>query len=437
MKILRTVLLGLLPVAILAAGGGMFLKLKSLRRAPERRMQPDRVAEVQVLKVVPRSIQLVITGYGTSRFRREISLVPEVAGKVTKTSTRLRAGALVPKDELLIEIEETNYLNAVRQAQAEVARAEAALARLRQQETNTERQIEVMRENVKLAEQDWKRSENLIKTEALSERERESTRRDYLLQKISLVSFENDLALIPAQVQEAEATLAAAKARLGDSEADLTRTLIVCPFPARIIESSVEEGQVVQRGQTVGRIADITAAEIPVVVEPAQLGYLPFEKKELEKEGSRELGFPAEVRWVNHGRSIAWEGRVTRIEHVDHETRTVPVVVQVDHPWRDFNPEQRPPFLSGMFCRVDIRGRTLERALVIPRSALREGGGVHVMRQGRLEIRTVKIMYRMVQELVIDEGLAAGDEVVLSHIAFPVSGMRLRRRDADQAEGQP
>lgn len=483
MKILRSVLLCLLPVAILAAGVGVFLKLKSLRRAPERRVQADRVAEVRVLEVQPRSVQLVVRGYGTSRFRREIGLVPEVAGKVTRASSRLRAGALVPKDELLIEIEQTNYTNAVRQAQAEVAGAEAALARLRQQETNTKRQIEVMRENVELAEQDWERSENLIKTEALSQRERENTRRSYLLQKISLVRFENDLALIPTQAQEAEATLASAKARLGDAEADLRRTRILCPFPARVLQSSIEVGQVVQHGQTVGRIADITAAEIPVVIEPAQLGYLPFEKKELEKEGSGELGFPAEVRWVNHDQPIAWQGRVTRIETVDHETRTVPVVVQVDHPWRDFDPEKRPPFLSGMYCRVDISGKTVEGALVIPRSALREGGEVHVAEGGfdarrlvsvlldciaepdqmllrrrpqicwligvafglitepealllgrRLDIRPVKIRYRMVDELVISEGLSPGDEVILSQIAFPVSGMRLKTRDAGQTE---
>jgi len=426
-------LLVLLPCAILASGWAAFEKLKSLRERPPRREQVDHVPEVRVLEIRPQRKQLLVTGYGTSRFVREIPIVPEVSGKVTKTSPRLRVGAFIPKGELLLEIDQTNYRNAQRRAQAEVSRAQASLDLLKQREANANRQIEVMRENVQLAQQDMRRVEDLAKTGASTQQEQESSRRAYLLQQTTLVKFQNDLALVPPQIKETEAVLETAKARLGDADADVARTRILCPFPARIMSASVEAGQVLAKGQTVARIADITAAEIPVVVEPAQLGYLPFTKREMESEGSKALDFPARVRWVGFDKQIAWDARVTRIEPVDHRTRTVPVVVQVDNPWREFEPDKRPPFLAGMYCRVEIEGRVVEDALTVPRSALREGGVAYVVREGRLTIVPLTIRFRMESELIVSNGLLPGDQVVLSPLAFPVNGMKLSVRTDDEA----
>ena len=423
MEKLRRLILGLLPLLILGAGAGAFFALKSLRKGPERRAPEAAAPQVRVVRVQPRRLTLTVTGYGTSRFRRQITVVPQVDGRVTHMADRLRVGAFMPKDELLIEIERTNYEHAVQRAQAEVDRAGASITRLEQYERNVKRQIEVMRENVALAERDLRRSDDLRKIEALSEQERESTRRTYLLQKTSLVRFENDLALTPAQIAEARAGLAAAEARLGDAKLDLERTRIVCPFAARVLAATVEIGQVIQRGRAVATVADVTSAEVPVVIEPVQLDYLDFKRRAIGEVGSGTFRFPAKVRWVGHDRPVAWDGYVTRIEPVDPRTRTVPVVVHVGNPQGDLGSQEHPPFLSGMYCRVDIRGRAIDDAISIPRAAFREGGVLHVVREGRLVIQPVHVRYRTHGHLVVGNGVVAGDLVVLSRVSFPVSGM--------------
>ena len=247
-------------------------------------------------------------------------------------------------------------------------------------------------------------------------------------------NLESERDLIPAQKKEAAAAVNAAKAQLGDAEANMGRTKILCPFPARVMSASVEVGQVVAQGQTVARIADTSAAEIPVVIEPIQLQYLPRVVRDVGAEGSKEPNFPATVRYVGHEDLRSWHGRVTRIEPVDNRTRTVPLVVQVDGPLKGLDSDTAPPLLTGMYCRVDIEGRVVEGALTIPRSALREGDVAYVVRDGRLAICPIQIQYRMERELVIAKGLRPGDEVVLSPLAFPVDGMKLQPM-AKSAEG--
>ncbi len=441
MKALRYIVLFLLPLIILGLGYLGFRKLKSLRRPPQKREAMAIVPEVRLYRVVPKPVQLMVTGYGTSRFRREIPVAPEVSGRVVKASPRLRVGAFIPKGELLLEIDPTNYRNALTAAQAEEAKAQALLVQLRQQEKNAKRQIEVMRENAKLAQQDWKRLEGLVKTGASTEQEQESAHRAYLLQQTTVVKFENDLALIPPQIQEAEAALQSAQARVGDAQADLDRTRIVCPFPARVMAQSVEVGQVVSRNETVARIADITVAEVPVVIEPAELDYLAFSPQDLESGVHPGRCFPAKVQWVGDNHGHVWQGHVTRIEPVDSRTRTVPVVVQVDNPWEAGPDPSHPPFLSGMYCRVDIDGREVKDALAIPRSALREGGKAYICRDGRLKIVQVAVRYRMEDTLIVASGIEPGDRVIVSPLSFPVNGMKLKpldkeQRDAEQTMGK-
>ena len=74
-----------------------------------------------------RSGNLTIEGNGTVRPKSEISLSPQVAGRVSWVSPSFASGGRFEKGDVLLRIESADYENAVRAAEAEVAQREVEL----------------------------------------------------------------------------------------------------------------------------------------------------------------------------------------------------------------------------------------------------------------------------------------------------------------------
>ena len=72
-----------------------------------------------------------ITAHGTVVSAREVLLQPEVSGKVTSVHKQLLKGGLVRKDEVLLAIEDTDY----------VAKRDAAIATLKQAELSLQLEL--------------------------------------------------------------------------------------------------------------------------------------------------------------------------------------------------------------------------------------------------------------------------------------------------------
>ena len=84
------------------------------------------------------------------------------------------------------------------------------------------------------------------------------------------------------------------------------------------------------------------------------------------------------------------------------------------------------PLAVGLFVDASIDGKRLPAAVSIPNSALRAGNKVFLVNdQGRLEMRNVEIAHVGSDRVVVSSGLAAGEEVIVSAIRNPISGMAL------------
>jgi multidrug efflux pump subunit AcrA (membrane-fusion protein) len=78
----------------------------------------------------------------------------------------------------------------------------------------------------------------------------------------------------------------------------------------------------------------------------------------------------------------------------------------------------------GLFVPVEIAGRVLPQATVIPRSALRQGDVVWVVEESsRLNFRKVKVATKQQEEVIVEEGLEDGEEVVISPLQVVTDGM--------------
>jgi multidrug efflux pump subunit AcrA (membrane-fusion protein) len=248
----------------------------------------------------------------------------------------------------------------------------------------------------------------------------------------------------------ANATLREARAKLDRAERDLERTEILAPYAGRVREENVDVGQFVTRGTSVGKIYAVDYAEVRLPIPDAELSYLDLPM--LYRGETPEGGGPeVQLRARFAGREHTWVGRIVRTEgEIDSRSRMVTVVAQVEDPYGraadrldagSASPDasvgrERPPFAVGLFVDAEIRGRRVDGAVVLPRAALRGENRVLIVdEEGHMRFRDVEVLRSEREKVVIGNGLATGEHVVVSPVSAAVDGMKVRvvEVDPDQA----
>jgi RND family efflux transporter MFP subunit len=372
----------LLPLAILiAALVGARIIIANKPQA-ERGAPPVVPVAVEAVRVQPSSFQVVVRAEGTVEPRTQSTLIPQVSGVVRSISPSFRDGGFFEKGDVLVTLDPKDYELAIASAEAQVAQAESAL----EQELA---QAEVVKN-------DWK-----------------------LLGKKA-----PELGLRKPQIAAARAAVLSARAQLERARTDLERTRIRGPYAGQVLEKSVDVGQFVSPGTVLARIYATDYVEIRLPLSPRELEFVDLPQHYRDDAGKPSEAGPAVSVLADIGRhSWRWEGRIVRAEGaIDTSSRQLFVVAQVDDPYGR-GPQGRPPLRIGQFVRAEIAGRTLEPAFVLPRGALREGNEVLIVdADSRLERRPVTVAWSDEGNMVITEGLAAGEVVNITPLAVASSG---------------
>ena len=224
------------------------------------------------------------------------------------------------------------------------------------------------------------------------------------------------------QLAAARAKLEADRADLSKALLNLERTDLRAPFDGRLSQESVDVGQYVSTGQALATLYSTEAAEIVLPLEDEDLfwihapGFTP---------GSR-IGSSATVQARIAGWEQTWSGKVVRTEgKLDERTRMINVVVRVKKPYA-----KKPPLAVGLFVTVDIKGRTLPSAFIIPRSALHQGNVVWVVDENRrLRFRKVDVARLQGDDAVVKHGLEKGERVITTPLKAVADGMAVRIGD--------
>jgi len=368
------VLLGVVGMQVLTASKPQLSKHKP----------PAPVPTVRTIKIETGPQEVRISGEGTVRPLREINLVPEVGGKVVSASDALVNGGQFHKGEILLQIEPEDYQLAVTLAEAKVKDAESLL--------------QLAKEEAAAAREEWR----LLHADDADADRRPS----------SLVAKEPQLAA-------AQAKLEADRADLRKAQLNLERTGIKAPFDGRVGEEKVDVGQYVSPGQSLGTLYSTEAAEIVVPLEGEDLFW--FDVPGFTSNDGR--GSAAVVQADIAGRELSWPGKVVRTEgRMDERTRMINVVVKVEKPYA-----QKPPLIFGLFVKVEIQGRRVESAAIVPRAALRQGDDVWVVDEnGRLRFRKVHVARLQGNEVMVRSGLEDGEMVVTTPLKAVTDGMAVR-----------
>ncbi|UVT15342.1 MAG: efflux RND transporter periplasmic adaptor subunit [Nitrospira sp.] len=303
-----------------------------------------------------------------------VNVFSRVDGYIAKL--HVDKGDFVRANQLLVEIDHTDYQHAVDQAKANLS---AAKAKVSQQDAAVR--------NAKLT---LDRMQALIKDQFVSQQDLDNAQ----VNSDAAIAAQESL---HAQVKQMEVALAQA-------ETNLTYSYIRAPFSGYIAERNLDTGAYVtgataststmSRGimslhdiNTVRVLIEVVEKEIPLV----KIG----QKAELRAEA-----YPDHV----------FEGTVTRIvQALNRATRTM--TVEVDLPNKDLR------LKGGMFARVEVMVGTHLQALQIPIDAvsrLEDTQYVYVVREGKAQRVDIAIGARNGNRVEITKGLTGSEEVIVS-----------------------
>ena len=204
-------------------------------------------------------------------------------------------------------------------------------------------------------------------------------------------------AITAQQRAAAETRVAAARAALRSAQVQASRATIKAPFAGTVAQVDVEEGEVAAPGAPIVRLVQLDPIQVSLAVPDRDVVAL------------RE-GMPVRV----HAGATATpvEGAIIHVSPAaDLRTRAFEVVVELP------NPDGR--LLPGMIAQVSVRDDPEQGAeqVVVPQYVLvtrLDGNGVFVEADGEARWRPLRVGAVVRNQVVIDEGLAAGDRLIVT-----------------------
>ncbi len=373
-----------LPLLVLWFGvrlGGHLLDSAPEAERGEGGPRAGRLVDVKVLRAGNHALE--VRAMGAVMPAREVALQAEVAGRIVEMNPLVVPGGLLSEGEWIVRLDRRDFELEVRQRRAAVDMARG-------------------RYDLEAGQQVTARQELELIGEVLEEEEAR-------------------LVLRQPQLEAARAELDAAEAALAAAELALARTEVHAPFNGVVLVREVEVGSQISSSTPLVRLAGTDAAWVELAIPTDALRWVQLPRG--GTAGSR-VRLRDDSAWEA---GVFREGRVVQmLGELSEAARMARVLVEVGDPLA-LDAESGPPLLFRGFLSGVVEGPEVENVFEVSRRFLREGDRLWIMNdEDRLEIRTVGVLFRGEENLLIDSGVKDGERLVLTSLRSPVEGMLLR-----------
>jgi RND family efflux transporter MFP subunit len=406
-------------------------KLSALKKPPVEIKRTEPALQVEGTVVKTEDISVVLTGYGEIKALNTVSISPEIAGRVVHVHPRLESGEIIPQGVTLFKIDSSIYAATLQEANASLQQLKNTVLRLEKQFAIDRERQKTIERNRNLAELEFKRIQELYEVNNVGTRSGvDKAEQSYNAALDQADQMALALALYPLQIQEVNSSIEAAKARFAIAEVNLLRCQVTSPFTGRIKTASIEIGQYVTPGQPVVTLADDTLLEIQVSLDARDARqWLLFDKTPAENSTtwfSKPTPVVCKLRWTENPEADLWTGIMDRVVQFDPHTRTLTVAVKLDKPSPQLGETSPFPLVEGMFCMVDIPGKTLKNVVRLPRWSVSFENTVYMAtEESRLKTVPVTVIYAEGENVFVSQGLTPGQTVVTTRLNDPLENALL------------
>jgi HlyD family secretion protein len=296
----------------------------------------DEGVEVQGEQVARRGLVSVVQGSGKIEPKRKVDISADISGRVVQVA--VEEGQWVNAGDLLLRIEPTQYIAAVRRAEAAVSQSQARAAQQRAQ--------------LAKAQSDLNRAEQLSRTNEL----------------VSAADVEQARTQVQVAEQEYQAMRFAinqSQAAVSEARDQLSKTTIVAPMSGRVTRLNIEQGETAvvgtmnNPGSLLLTIADLSVMEAKVQVDETDVPGLTLgDSASVKVDAFPGQAFSGRVTAIgNSSIQLPSAGGSTQQQSVDYE-----VVITLDNPPAGLRPD--------LSATAEIVTETRENSLSVPIIAL-------------------------------------------------------------------
>ncbi len=368
--------------------------------------------EVRVETVAARDLVATVTANGWIRPRRSVDIQADLMGRIT--DILIAEGDSVKKDQILLQIDPTEYQAAVSRARAGVAEATARQAQSKA---------------------------NLLQSERALERTRAIASRDSAL--VSQQAIEDAVTQVEVQralVEAAGHGVAQAAAALREAQNRLAKTTIRAPIEGIVTRLNVEAGETAivgtmnNPGSLLLTISDLSVMEAVVRVDETDLPALALgDSASIEIDAFTRQTFAGRVTEIAHSSVVQRKGAATTAPGGQGQAVDFEVVIMIIEPPALLRPDlsataqivtsRRVGALSIPIIALTVRDLKPVEALpqedsaasAAAAAATRQRGdqeGVFVVRDGKAHFVPVEVGIAGAEHFEVLSGIALGDSVV-------------------------
>jgi len=352
------------------------------KKPPEQKKEERKTLFVEVKPVNRQNLTYQVWSQGSVQPKVITSLTSEVNGVIVKVADNFIEGGFFRAGDLLIQVEQYDYLTAVKLAEANLARAQALL--------------EEEKARGKVAAKEWSEFS---------------------------AGQAPELGLRRPQLAQELANVRSAEAELENAKRNLIRTEIRAPYDGIVKLKNANIGQFISRGFNLGTIYGTDLAEVRLPLSDNDIGYLNMPGLTPSEQQQPEVLLLAEVA----GQQLSWNAKLVRTEGMlDDENRVIYAVAEVKDPYK-LKDQGQPPLRFGRFVKARIDGKTGDNLVLLERHLLKPDQKVlTISNDNKLHIRSVTVQRMDEDYAYISAGLEPDEQLVLTAIANPLEGMALR-----------
>jgi membrane fusion protein (multidrug efflux system) len=342
---------------------------------------PPPAVEVVAITIQPRTIPAMFPFVAQIQSSHQVDIVARVSGFLEKIS--YPEGRQVREGQILFQIDRKPYLAAVAADKAEV---------------------EIRESQLWTARASYNRIKPLADQNAASK---------------------SDLDNAIGEVKSAEAGLQQAKANMDKANLDLDYTTIISPVSGVTGQSKIREGGYIAAGSQSATLTYVAK------LDPAWVDFSISQNEQsaaLREEESGRLVPPKGDRYtveleLADGRRYPQIGVVNFAEpSFSKETGTFLVRAQIPNPKGDLRP--------GMFVKAYLTGAKRPNVLAVPQKSVQQTSNGHVIyivnTKGQVDVRPVTVGDWVGPDWIINEGLKAGEQVIVDGIMRLAPGMPVK-----------
>ena len=372
--------------------------------------------EVQVAEVQQKDVPLYAEWIGTLDGMVNADIKAQVSGYLLQQA--YTEGSFVHKGQLLFQIDPRPFEAALDQAKGQMAQANGQLAQAKAQLIQSEAQLSVAEANQGRTQLDVDRYGPLAKQQAITQQELDNATQNNLAAKAQVQAAKASVETARAQIQAATATVQTANAAIETAQLNLGFTRLTSPIDGVAGIALQQVGALVNPAS--GPITTVsTVNPIKAYFTLSDQEYLAFTRKSKSGDRDPESSLQSLELILSDGSTYPYKGKYYVADRQANQNTGAFRMAALF-------PNRGNTLRPGQYGRVRAETSHKSGALLVPQRAVSELQGSFqvavVDAQNKVLVKTVKVGERVGTQWIVEEGLQAGDRVVVEGVQKANSG---------------